>query len=97
MTTGRLGQQAAPPNAAYAGQVVNFPDPVRASRHPRGVRMDGSGHPVFSPYARAAAEIADPPPGFGIDELRLTDYVSANAAMAASGHDLWDTSPAVAT
>ncbi len=49
MTTGRLGQQAAPPNAAYAGQVVNFPDPVRASRHPGGVRMDGSGHPVFSP------------------------------------------------
>lgn len=59
--------------------------------------MDGSGHPVLSPYARAAAEIADPPPGFGIDELRLTDYVSANAAMAASGHDLWDTIPAVAT
>ncbi|MFJ2025279.1 SMI1/KNR4 family protein [Streptomyces sp. NPDC087897] len=97
MTTGRLGQQAAPPNAAYTGQVVNFPDPVRASRHPGGVRMDGSGHPVFSPYARAAAEIADPPPGFGIDELRLTDYVSANAAMAAAGHDLWDTIPAVAT
>ncbi|MFI1225731.1 MULTISPECIES: SMI1/KNR4 family protein [unclassified Streptomyces] len=97
MTTGRLGQQAAPPNAAYAGQVVNFPDPVRASRHPRGVRMDESGRPVLSPYARAAAEIADPPPGFGIDELRLTDYVSANAAMAASGHDLWDTIPAVAT
>ncbi|MFH8436609.1 SMI1/KNR4 family protein [Streptomyces sp. NPDC018007] len=97
MTTGRLGQQAAPPNAAYAGQVVNFPDPVRASRHPGGVRMDGGGRPVFSPYARAAAEIADPPPGFGVDELRLTDYVSANAAMAAAGHELWDTIPAVAT
>lgn len=93
MTTGRLGQQAAPPNAAYAGQVVHFPDPVRASRHPRGVRVDGNGHPVFSPYARAAAEIADPPEGFGVDELRLTDYVSANAALAASGHELWDTIP----
>ncbi|MEV0007278.1 SMI1/KNR4 family protein [Streptomyces sp. NPDC047973] len=97
MTTGRLGQQAAPPNAAYAGQVVHFPDPVRASRHPRGVRVDGDGYPVLSPYARAAAEIADPPPGFGIDELRLTDYVSANAALASSGHELWDTIPAVAT
>ncbi|MEI7032406.1 SMI1/KNR4 family protein [Streptomyces pratensis] len=97
MTTGRLGQQAAPPNAAYAGQVVHFPDPVRASRHPGGVRMGAQGHPDFSPYARAAAEIADPPQGFGIDELRLTDYVSANAAMAASGHDLWGTIPAVAT
>ncbi|MFD9489812.1 SMI1/KNR4 family protein [Streptomyces sp. NPDC059991] len=96
MTTGRLGH-AAPPNAAYAGQVVNFPDPVRASRHPRGVRVDGNGHPDFSAYARAAAEIAEPPEGFGVDELRLTDYVSANAALAADGHELWDTVPAVAT
>ncbi|EKX69433.1 cell wall assembly protein Knr4 [Streptomyces ipomoeae] len=97
MTTGRLGQQAAPPNAAYAGQVVQFPDPVRAARHPRGVRVDAHGYPDFSPYARAAAEIADPPEGFGVDELRLTDYVSANAALAATGHELWDTIPAVAT
>lgn len=97
MTTGRLGQQAAPPNAAYAGQVVHFPDPVRAARHPRGVRIDEYGYPDFSAYARAAAEIAEPPEGFGVDELRLTDYVSANAALAASGHDLWDTIPAVAT
>ena len=92
MTTGRLGQQAAPPNAAYAGQVVHFPDPVRAARHPRGVRVDERGYPDFSPYARAAAEIAEPPEGFGVDELRLTDYVSANAALhgvraRAVGHD----------
>ncbi|MFD3479827.1 SMI1/KNR4 family protein [Streptomyces sp. NPDC058695] len=97
MTTGRLGQQAAPPNAAYAGQVVHFPDPVRAARHPRGVRIDGNGYPDFSAYARAAAEIAEPPEGFGVDELRLTDYVSANAASAAAGHDLWDTIVPVAT
>ncbi|OKJ99720.1 cell wall assembly protein Knr4 [Streptomyces sp. CB03234] len=98
MTTGRLGQhRAAPPNAAYAGQVVHFPDPVRAARHPGGIRVDGNGHPDFSPYARAAAEIAEPPEGFGVDELRLTDYVSANAALAATGHELWDTVPAVAT
>ncbi|WKU45223.1 SMI1/KNR4 family protein [Streptomyces sp. VNUA116] len=97
MTTGRLGQQAAPPNAAYAGQVVHFPDPVRASRYPKGVRMDDSGHPDFSPYARAAAEIAEPPEGFGVDELRLTDYVSANAALHAVGHELWASLPSVAT
>ncbi|GAA2496028.1 SMI1/KNR4 family protein [Streptomyces gobitricini] len=97
MTTGRLGQSAAPPNAAYAGQVVHFPDPVRAARHPGGVRVDGNGHPDFSPYARAVAEIAEPPEGFGVDELRLTDYVSANAALSAAGHELWDTVPAVAT
>jgi len=97
MTTGRLGQQAAPPNAAYAGQLVHFPDPVRAARHPGGVRMDAGGCPDFAPYARAAVEIAEPPQGFGVDELRLTDYVSANAALAASGHELWDTIPAVAT
>ncbi|CAM5479954.1 MULTISPECIES: SMI1/KNR4 family protein [Streptomyces] len=97
MTTGRLGQQAAPPNAAYAGQVVHFPDPVRAKRHPAGVRVDGDGYPDFSPYARAAVEIAEPPEGFGVDELRLTDYVSANAALAAAGHELWETLPAVAT
>lgn len=98
MTTGRLGQQhAAPPNRAYAGQVVNFPDPVRAARHPHGVRVDEEGFPDFSPYARAAAEIADPPEGFGGDELRLTDYVSANAAMHAAGHELWADLPSVAT
>ena len=98
MTTGRLGQQhAAPPNRGYAGQVVNFPDPVRAARHPQGVRVDQDGFPEFSPYARAAAEIAEPPEGFGGDELRLTDYVSANAALHASGHELWRDLPAVAT
>ncbi|MGW6461202.1 SMI1/KNR4 family protein [Streptomyces sp. NPDC055078] len=87
----------APPNAAYAGQLVNFPDPVRNSRHPRGVRIDADGYPDFSPYARAAAEIAEPPAGFGVDELRLTDYVSANAALHADGHELWETIPSVAT
>lgn len=94
MTTGRLGQQAAPPNRAYAGQVVQFPDPVRAARYPQGIQVDRDGLPDFSPYARAAAEIAEPPEGFGIDELRLTDYVSANAALHAAGHELWaDLSP----
>ncbi|WP_432096724.1 SMI1/KNR4 family protein [Streptomyces sp. bgisy100] len=97
MTTGRLGQQAAPPNTAYAGQAVHFPDPVRAARHPKGVRVDGDGFPDFSPYARAAAEIADPPEGFGVDELRLTDYVSANAALHADGHELWGSLSPVAT
>src|SRR5690606_104184 len=55
------------------------------------------GFPDFSPYATAAAEIAEPPDGFGIDELRLTDYVSANAAMHAAGHHLWADLPPVAT
>jgi hypothetical protein len=86
-----------PPNAAYAGQVVHFPDPVRAARHPQGVWVDDDGHPDFSRYARAAAEIAEPPDGFGVDELRLTDYVSANAALHAAGHELWGSLPAVAT
>ncbi|MGV9313341.1 SMI1/KNR4 family protein [Streptomyces sp. NPDC003691] len=111
MTTGTTGPQgpgapppgpgtrlpAGPPNAAYAGQVVHFPDPVRAARHPRGVRVDADGYPDFSPYARAVAEIADPPEGFGVDELRLTDYVSANAALHADGHELWHGLPPVAT
>ncbi|WP_078901311.1 SMI1/KNR4 family protein [Actinacidiphila yeochonensis] len=107
MTTGPQGLGAppgpaasghpVPPNAAYAGQVVHFPDPVRAARHPRGVWVDEDGYPDFSPYARAAAEIADPPEGFGVDELRLTDYVSANAALHASGHELWGSLPPVAT
>jgi hypothetical protein len=82
MTTGR-------PNAAYAGQVVHFPDPLRSEKYPDGVRIDGQGHPDFGPYVRAAAEVADPPDGFGVDELRLTDYVSANAALYAQGHELW--------
>ncbi|MFD7639958.1 SMI1/KNR4 family protein [Kitasatospora sp. NPDC059795] len=97
MTTGRPGT-AAVPNAAYAGQVVQFPDPVRAERHPGGVRVDEHGYPDFSPYAVAAAEVADPPQGFGVDELRLTDYVSANAALYTQGHELWaDLETAVAT
>ncbi|WP_405005924.1 SMI1/KNR4 family protein [Kitasatospora purpeofusca] len=97
MTTGRPGVAAAP-NAAYAGQVVQFPDPVRAERHPVGVRVDEHGHPDFGPYAAAAAEVADPPAGFGVDELRLTDYVSANAALFTQGHPLWaDLDTAVAT
>jgi hypothetical protein len=91
MTTGR-------PNAAYAGQVVHFPDPLRSEKYPRGVRIDGQGHPDFGPYLRAAAEVADPPDGFGVDELRLTDYVSANAALFAQGHELWaDAASPVAT
>ncbi|MCK1796850.1 SMI1/KNR4 family protein [Streptomyces sp. XM4193] len=98
MTTGRLGQHpAAPPNGTYAGQLVRFPDPVRAARYDQGVRVDAAGSPVFSPYARAAAEVAEPPEGFGVDELRLTDYVSANAALHASGHELWRGLPSVAT
>ncbi|MBV9024271.1 MAG: HNH endonuclease [Streptomycetaceae bacterium] len=97
MTSGRLGQKAVPPNAAYAGQVVHFPDPVRAARYPQGVWVDENGYPDFSPYARAAAEVADPPEGFGIDELRLTDYVSANAALYHAGHELWDGLAPVAT
>ncbi|MFJ9845401.1 SMI1/KNR4 family protein [Kitasatospora sp. NPDC101155] len=97
MTTGRPGVAAAP-NAAYAGQVVQFPDPVRAERHPAGVQVDESGYPDFGPYAAAAAEVADPPDGFGVDELRLTDYVSANAALFTQGHPLWaDLETAVAT
>ncbi|GAB2598186.1 SMI1/KNR4 family protein [Streptomyces capparidis] len=89
--------EGAPPNAAYAGQVVHFPDPVRAARYPHGVRVDEDGYPDFSPYARAAAEIAEPPEGFGVDEMRLTDYVSANVACARSGHELWANLPPVAT
>ncbi|WP_329567007.1 SMI1/KNR4 family protein [Kitasatospora sp. NBC_01266] len=97
MTTGRPGTAAAP-NAAYAGQVVHFPDPVRAAKYPAGVRVDAQGYPDFGPYAKAAAEVADPPAGFGVDELRLTDYVSANAALFSQGHELWaDQEAAVAT
>ncbi|WP_405011851.1 SMI1/KNR4 family protein [Kitasatospora sp. NBC_01539] len=97
MTTGRPGT-AAVPNSAYAGQVVHFPDPVRAERHPAGVRVDEYGFPDFGAYAAAAAEVADPPEGFGVDELRLTDYVSANAALFTQGHGLWaDLATAVAT
>jgi len=97
MTTGRVGQRTGPPNAAYAGQVVHFPDPVRSSRHPGGVPVDGHGYPDFVLYARAAVEIAEPPEGFGVDELRLTDYVSANVASQRAGHELWDMVSPVAT
>jgi SMI1 / KNR4 family. len=103
MTAGRSGVPAGPggayaPGAGYAGQVVHFPDPVRAEKYPDGVRVDRSGYPDFSRYATAAVEIADPPDGFGVDELRLTDYVSANAALYTQGHELWaDLDCAVAT
>lgn len=77
------------PNAAYAGQVVAFPDPLRRAKYPDGVWMDHQGHPDLRPYARAAAEVKDPPAGYGVDELRVTDVVSANAALHAEGHELW--------
>ncbi|MFC5906166.1 SMI1/KNR4 family protein [Streptacidiphilus monticola] len=82
MTRGR-------PNAAYAGQVVAFPDPLRRAKYPDGVRVDEQGHPDFRPFARAAAEIKDPPPRHPVDEVRVTDIVSANAALRAEGHELW--------
>ncbi|MDI5967417.1 SMI1/KNR4 family protein [Streptomyces sp. SL13] len=97
MTTGRLGATAAPPNSAYAGQVVHFPDPLRAGLYPDGVRVDDAGYPDFSRYAVAAVEIADPPEGFGVDELRLTDYVSANAALRHAGHELFADGSGVTT
>lgn len=103
MTTGRPGAPAGPgraqaPGAAYAGQAVRFPDPVRAEKYPAGVPVDEHGYPDFGAFAAAAAEVADPPDGFGVDELRLTDYVSANAALYSQGHELWaDLDCAVAT
>ncbi|WP_079062685.1 SMI1/KNR4 family protein [Streptacidiphilus griseoplanus] len=103
MTTGRPGApagagRAQAPGAAYAGQAVKFPDPVRAERYPAGVRVDEQGYPDFGEFAVAAAEVADPPDGFGVDELRLTDFVSANAALYSQGHELWaDLDCAVAT
>lgn len=96
MTPGRPGAVTAP-NVAYAGQVVHFPDPVRHELFPAGVRVDEQGFPEFTPYAHAAAEVDDPPEGFGVDELRLTDYVAANAALAASGHELWQGVSSIAT
>ncbi len=59
--------------------------------------MDEDGYPDFTPYAKAAVEIAEPPEGFGVDELRLTDFVSANAALHAAGHELWEGGSPVAT
>ncbi|MFF4651252.1 SMI1/KNR4 family protein [Streptomyces sp. NPDC001380] len=103
MTTGRPGAPAGPgraqaPGAAYAGQAVRFPDPLRAERYPAGVPVDERGYPDLGAFAAAAAEVADPPEGFGVDELRLTDHVSANAALYTQGHELWaDVDCAVAT
>ena len=43
------GEMAKLPNVHIIGvtheQVVHFPDPVRAARHPRGVWVDDDGHP----------------------------------------------------
>ncbi|NYI05995.1 SMI1/KNR4 family protein [Allostreptomyces psammosilenae] len=94
---GGWGPRGSAPNIAYAGNRVAFPDPVRAARYPDGVWVDAAGHPVLTPYARAAAEVDAPPPGFGVDELRVTDVVAANVALARTGHELWRDLPLGAT
>jgi hypothetical protein len=81
--------RAAIPNGQFAGRLFEFSDPELDRKYPRGVYVDLHGYPVFSVYARRAAEIADPPPGLSSDEVRVTDVIAANLIGASTGDPLW--------
>lgn len=83
---------AAIPNGQLAGRLIEFSDPELDRKYPRGVYVDLHGYPNFSVYARHAAEIAEPPSGLSVDEVRVTDVVAANLLGAQSGDPLWQQS-----
>jgi hypothetical protein len=58
-------------------------------RYRRGVAVDPHGFPDWIPYARALVELPPLVPGVGVDEARVADVVTANAAAASSGDPLW--------
>lgn len=77
------------PNGQFAGRIIEFADPELERKYPKGIYLSLSGYPEFAVYARAAAEIADPPSGLSVDEVRVTDVVAANLLYAGTGDPLW--------
>jgi hypothetical protein len=85
------------PNGQLAGRIIEFSDPELERKYPKGIYLNLHGYPEFAPYARAAVEIAEPPSGLSVDEVRVTDVIAANLLTSATGDPLWQGRPQTAT
>lgn len=77
------------PSGQFAGRIIEFSDPELDRKYPHGVYVNLSGYPDFAVYGRIAAEIAEPPTGLSVDEIRVTDTVAANLLAASTGDRLY--------
>jgi hypothetical protein len=69
----------------YAFQVVHPGSPMLRIRYRRGVAVDPHGFPDWIPYATALVELPPADPALGIDEARVLDVLTANAATRPGG------------
>ncbi len=78
------------PGSRLGGQLFQPRSPVLRERYPEGVYVDLRGVPDWLPYCRTVVEIAEPPPGLAVDEVRVTDVLIANETVAGRRSDpLW--------
>lgn len=73
----------------YAFQVAHPASPMLRVRYRDGVPVGPHGFPDWLPYARALVQLPPAGPDLGVDESRVLDVLSANAAAAAAGDPLW--------
>ncbi|MEY9904101.1 hypothetical protein ABIA35_000307 [Catenulispora sp. MAP12-49] len=85
------------PNGQFAGRIIEFSDPELDRKFPHGIYLTMHGYPEFAVYARHTVQIADPPSGLSVDEIRVTDVIAANLLAAESGDPLWAGRPNTAT
>jgi A nuclease of the HNH/ENDO VII superfamily with conserved WHH/SMI1 / KNR4 family (SUKH-1) len=78
------------PNGQFAGRIIEFSDPELDRKFPHGIYLTMHGYPEFAVYARHTVQIADPPSGLSVDEIRVTDVIAANLLAADSGDPLWE-------
>ena len=91
--TGPPTNTAGIPNGQFAGRLIEFSDLELDRKYPRGVYLNLHGYPDFSVYARHAVQIADPPAGLSVDEIRVTDVVAANLLGLRTGDPLLPAGP----
>lgn len=78
------------PGGRYAMNIIHPGSPMLRIRYRRGVLVDPYGFPDWVLYARALVELPPPVPELTVDETRVVDVLSANAALVAAGDDpLW--------
>jgi hypothetical protein len=88
---------AAIPGARYAFQVIHPGSPTLRVRYRNGIAVGPHGFPDWIPYARALVQLPPSSPDLGLDEARVLDVLTANAAMAQAGDALWREAPQLAT
>jgi hypothetical protein len=73
----------------YSLRTVHCRSPVLRVRYRDGITVDPHGFPDWIPYALAVVELPPMAPGVGVDEARVVDVLTANAAVARSGVPGW--------